>query len=91
MGSDVVADYLRDLSEKELQPARRLLDLAGIEHDMVQRVGHVSQEIVACAKPGKFDLIVLGTKGRGAILDVLIGSVAQRVLATADAPVLLVM
>ena len=38
----------------------------------------------------KFDLIVLGAKGRGAIADLLLGSVAQRVLATAHAPVLLI-
>ena len=90
VGRDAVADYLRELSETELKPARKLLDSAGIKHDMEVRTGHVSQEIVACAKSGKFDLIVLGAKGRGAISDILLGSVAQRVLATADRPVLLV-
>ena len=90
MGSDAVAEYLHDFSEKELKPARKLLDAAGIKHDMEQRIGHVAQEIVACAKKGKYDLIVLGAKGRGVIMDALIGSVAQRVLATSDTPVLLV-
>ena len=90
MGSDAVAEYLRDFSEKELKPATKLLDAAGIKHDMEQRIGHVAQEIVACAKKGKYDLIVLGAKGRGVIMDALIGSVAQRVLATSDTPVLLV-
>lgn len=90
VGKDAVADYLRDLSEQELKPARKLLDAAGIPHDMEVRTGHVAQEIVHCAKAGKFDLIALGAKGRGAIADLLIGSVAQRVLATADVPVVLV-
>ncbi|MES2227167.1 MAG: universal stress protein [Pseudomonadota bacterium] len=90
VGRDAVADYLRELSEKELQPARKLLDAAGIKHDMEVRTGHVAQEIVDCARSGKFDLIVLGAKGRGAIADLLLGSVAQRVLATAQVPVLLV-
>lgn len=90
VGRDAVADYLRELSEKELQPARKLLDAAGIKHDMEVRTGHVAQEIVDCARSGKFDLIVLGAKGRGAIADLLLGSVAQRVLATAQIPVLLV-
>ena len=89
VGSDVVADYLRELSEKELKPAQKALDAAGIKHDMEVRIGHVAQEIVQCAKAGKFDLIVLGAKGRGAIVDLLLGSVAQRVLATAETPVLL--
>jgi len=56
----------------------------------VVRTGPIAPEIVACAKAGKFDLIVLGSKGRGAIADLLLGSVAQRVLATAAGPVLLV-
>ena len=90
VGSEAVADYLRELSEKELEPARELLDSAGVRHDMEVRTGHVAQEIVDCAKAGKFDLIVLGVKGRGAIADLLLGSVAQRVLATAGKPVLLV-
>jgi nucleotide-binding universal stress UspA family protein len=90
VGRDVVADYLRELSEKELKPARKVLDIAGVKHDMEVRTGHVSQEIVNCAKSGRFDLIILGAKGRGAIADILLGSVAQRVLATAKSPVLLV-
>lgn len=90
MGSDAVAEYLREFSEKELKSARKLLDASGITHDMEIRIGHVAQEIVTCADKGKYDLIVLGAKGRGAILDILVGSVAQRVLATSGTPVLLV-
>lgn len=90
VGREAVADYLRELSEKELKPARKVLDAAGIKHDMVVRTGHVAQEIVDCAKAGRFELIVMGAKGRSAIGDLLMGSVAQRVLATASQPVLLV-
>ncbi len=90
VGGDVVQDYLRELSEKELRPARKVLDAAGVGHDMVIRTGSVAEEIVALANRGRFDMIVLGSKGRGAMLDILIGSVAQRVLATAKQPVVLV-
>jgi hypothetical protein len=34
VGQDAVADYLRELSEKELKPARKLLDSAGVKHDL---------------------------------------------------------
>jgi len=88
VGREVVADYLRELSEKELKPARKLLDAAGIKHDMVVRTGHVSTEIVSLAESGKYELLVLGAKGRTAVADLLLGSVAQRVLATAQTPVL---
>ncbi len=90
VGKEAVADYLRELSENELKPARKLLDSAGIKHDMEVRTGHVAREIVRCAKTGKFDLIALGAKGRGAIADLLLGSVAQRVLTMAEMPVVLV-
>ena len=90
VGKDAVADYLRELSEKEMKPARMLLDSAGVKHDMEVRTGHIAQEIVSCAKTGRFDLIALGAKGRSAFADLLLGSVAQRVLAMADMPVVLV-
>ena len=47
VGNGVVADYLRELSEKELKSARRVLDAARIKHDMVVRTGHIATEIVA--------------------------------------------
>jgi len=90
VGSEGVADYLRELSDKELKPARKLLDAAGIKHDMEILTGPVAQTIVDAATKGKFDLIVMGSKGRGAVADLLLGSVAHRVLATAAQPVLLV-
>lgn len=90
MGREAVLDYLRELSEKELKSGRKLLDGAGIKHDVAIRTGHVAQEIANYAKIGKFDLIVIGSKGRSAISDLLLGSVAQRVLSTAEIPVVLV-
>jgi nucleotide-binding universal stress UspA family protein len=44
-------------------------------------MGRAAPEIFGCANTGKFDVIVLGSKGRGATADMRIGSVAQRILA----------
>jgi hypothetical protein len=97
-----VARRVRFASPRHRQPAlnnsavnngiERTITLkdTGIEHDVEIRTGHVSQEIVDFAQKNHFDLIVLGSKGRSAIADLLLGSVAQRVLATAVQPVLLV-
>jgi nucleotide-binding universal stress UspA family protein len=90
VGRQAVEDYLRALSDKDLARARRHLDQAGIRHDMVIRTGHVASEIVALANRGKFDLVVVGSKGRSALGDLLVGSVAQRVAALAKVPVLIV-
>ena len=90
VSKSVVDDYLREISEKELKSAQKILDTAGIKHSMIIKRGHVAQEIVATANKEKFDLIVMGAKGRGGLLDLLIGSIAQRVPGSAKQPVLLV-
>ena len=54
---------------------------------MIIKTGHVAEEIVKAAKDGKFDVIVMGAKGRSTLGDVLVGSVAQRVLAITQLPV----
>ena len=78
---DFVMDYLK---------SRKLLDKAGVRHDMVIRTGHIAAEIAAAASEGGFDLLVLGSKGRSSLKDLLIGSVAQRVSELSKVPVLLV-
>jgi nucleotide-binding universal stress UspA family protein len=90
VSKSVVDDYLREVSENELKPAQKVLDAARIKHNMAIKRGHIADEIVALANKDKVDLIVMGTKGRGGLLDVLIGSVAQRVSGSAKQPVLLV-
>ena len=90
VGHSAVTDYLRELSDKELKPAIKALDASGVKHDMAILIGNVSREILSFADKGKYDMIVLGSKGRGAVADLLLGSVAQRVLAHASQPVLLV-
>jgi nucleotide-binding universal stress UspA family protein len=83
-------DYFREISERDLKPARKLLDNAEIAHDMVIHFGHVVDEILKTADSGKFDLIVLGSKGRSGLSDLVIGSVAQRISALSRRPVTLV-
>jgi nucleotide-binding universal stress UspA family protein len=83
-------DYLRELSEKELAAARAVLEKSRVKFDIEIRQGHVADEIVKSAHEGKFDMIVMGTKGRSALKDLLLGSVAQRVVAMSKIPVVLV-
>lgn len=90
VGRAAVDEYLRDLSEKDLADARKVLDKAEVHHDMVIRTGHVAAEIAAVGAEGKYDLVVLGSKGRSALKDLLVGSVAKRVIELSKVPVLLV-
>jgi nucleotide-binding universal stress UspA family protein len=90
VAQSVIDDYLREVSEKELKSAQKALDAASVKHTMVIKRGNVAEEIINLANKEKFDLIVMGSKGRTGILDALMGSVAQKVSAGAKQAVLLV-
>ena len=89
VGKEGIADYLRELSDRELKPALAVLVKAGIKHDSIIQTGHVA-EVISSAADQKFDLVILGSKGRSGLVDMLVGSVTQRVMATCKKPVLLV-
>ncbi|CAM3426041.1 universal stress protein [Polaromonas hydrogenivorans] len=52
--------------------------------------GVIANEIVRIAKDRQVDQIAMGTRGMGAVGNMLLGSVAQRVLHQSPVPVLLV-
>jgi nucleotide-binding universal stress UspA family protein len=60
----------------------------GIDLRTELRSGIAYQEIVACAKGIKADMIIHATHGRTGLSHLLMGSVAERVLRTAPCPVL---
>jgi nucleotide-binding universal stress UspA family protein len=53
-------------------------------------VGDPAEQILACANARQADLIALGSRGHGRLAGLLIGSVAQKVVALARCPVLVV-
>jgi nucleotide-binding universal stress UspA family protein len=53
-------------------------------------VGEPAAEIVRLADERGVDQIVMGTHGRGAVVSLFLGSVAQRVVHLSKVPVLLV-
>jgi len=91
------------LADPELQreietSAQRQVDAVLFDEDrkMLGAVGLVitsnspSAAIVTYARDASIDLIVMGTHGRGAIAQLLMGSVAERVVRIAPCPVLTV-
>lgn len=86
-----VEDYLRENADKNLEWAVKYLNKTKLPHDMAIRYGHPGEQIIKEARAGKFDMIIMGTKGRSSWADTVLGSVAQRVAGTSKLPVLLVM
>lgn len=51
-------------------------------------IGYAAEEILALAEKDNIDLIIMGTHGRRGIDRILFGSVAEKVVKSADKPVL---
>jgi len=73
-----------------LASARKLLDVAGVKYTYHIGLGEAAEVIAHYAKEKGIDQIVMATHGRGAMLGLLMGSVAQQVQHLVSMPVLLV-
>ncbi len=88
-GHEAVHRYYDEESSEALAPATALLGDRGVSYERVQRIGDPATEIVRFAHEWGADLIALGRHGQSAIASLLMGSVSQKVVATANLPVLL--
>lgn len=87
------ADVMELVEASAERPTAAALDraeAAGVEAVEAIRHGVPSQRIGEYADAEDADLIVMGTHGRTGVAHVLLGSVAERVVRTADTPVLTV-
>ena len=82
--------YHHDEGIKALADARRELDAAGIKYLFHISVGEAGEIIAHFVKDKNIEQIVMGTRGLGSIANMLLGSVATKVLHLVDVPVLLV-
>lgn len=90
ISQDEVNSYHQDEGLAALANSRALLEAAGVPYNYHIAVGRVAETIVRFAREGNIDKIVMGTHGRGGLLELLLGSVAHEVLKNATVPVLLV-
>ena len=90
VGKDIVEKYLADESEKVLAPVSKFLLRHGIDAKSERKVGHAGEIIGKFAEAGRFDLLVMGSHGHGAVLNLVMGSVANKVLAQCGTPLLIV-
>ena len=80
----------RQAGEAALAAARKRIDAAGMACTAELVIGPVAQTIADFAREWQCDLIVMGTRGMGVIGNLLMGSVATKVVHLADVPVMLV-
>ena len=84
------ANFHREESEKLMQGACKLLDEAGAKYTCHHEVGKVDEKITGLADALHCDQIVMGTHGRGALKELLVGSITLKIVHLAKIPVLLV-
>jgi nucleotide-binding universal stress UspA family protein len=76
--------------EAAVAPVRKLFEKARVSATEVCLAGNPGDELAAFARKRKLDLLVTGSHGYGAFKAAVLGSVATRVAATSDVPLLLV-
>ena len=73
-----------------LEPAIAVLAQAGVKYSLHCLFGEPATQIAAHARAAGCHAIIMGTHGRGAFANLMIGSVATQVVKLADIPVTLV-
>ena len=89
-GRELVDSYQKEESEKVLAPVTKFLLRHGIDAKSSWKTGPVGTTIAKYAAGGKFDLVMMGSHGHGALINMVMGSVATQVLAQCEVPVLMV-
>lgn len=82
--------FYRDDAETVFKPVRTFFKRHGLAATFVHRIGPAGPTIARHAGQQSFDLIMLGTHGRGAVAGLVMGSVATQVVSLCRTPVLLV-
>lgn len=82
--------FHHDEGAKALAQARKTLDAAGLKYVYHISVGDSGEVIAHFVKDQKIEQVVTGTRGLGSVANMLLGSVANKVLHLIDVPVLLV-
>lgn len=90
LGADSVAAYHAEEAQKVIDPIKTFLSRHTIPFRCSWVVGPPVDRILEAAQTEKVHLIVLGTHGYGLVGRFFMGSIAQRVVASCDVPVLLV-
>lgn len=75
---------------RALQAAIGILEQAGVPYDAHWRAGHPAPEIAAHAREHGCAEVVMGTRGRGALASLMMGSVATQVVRLVEIPVTMV-
>ena len=82
--------YYDDEAEKVFKPIRTFFVKQNLDAEYLSKVGHAAEVIAAVGEKGDYDLVLMGSHGHGSLGNLVLGSVANKVLAHTKLPVLLI-
>lgn len=88
--TDSISRSLYQAAEKIVESAKELASQREVRIKAVVQEGRSSDKILEIARSMQHDLIVMGTHGWRGVNKAIMGSTAERVIAAADCPVLIV-
>jgi nucleotide-binding universal stress UspA family protein len=87
---DVIHALYEEDADAVFAPIRKFFALQKIQAEFAHEIGAPASHIAGLASSGKFDLLMMGSRGHGAIETLVLGSVVTRVLALCTVPILIV-
>lgn len=90
VSKQMIERYYAEESAAMLAPSRKILDAAAVTYTVHTAVGSIAESIVDQAKQSDCNMIYMGTRGMTALSNMVLGSVATRVLHLAHIPVVLI-
>jgi nucleotide-binding universal stress UspA family protein len=87
---EMLERYYAEESDDMLASSKKVLDAAGVKYTVHKRVGPIAECIIDQAKHSGTNMIYMGTRGRTALSNMILGSVTTRVLHLAHIPVVLI-
>jgi len=88
--TDAIKKSLQQEAEKIVNKAKKIAADLGVQIKAVVQEGHASDKILEIADKLKNDLIVMGTHGWRGMNKAILGSTAERIIAYASCPILIV-
>lgn len=90
LGKAAIENYYKEESEDVLLPLENVLRKKEIAFNASYLVGEVAQQINLYAERHQVDMVVMGSHGHGSFKNLVLGSVATKVISKSSVPVLLV-
>ncbi|HBV96777.1 MAG: universal stress protein UspA [Peptococcaceae bacterium BICA1-7] len=85
-----IHDELEATGREIMEKAKKDFENSGVSLEVKVLWGNPAMEICREAKEGRFDLVIMGSRGLGEIKGYLMGSISNRVVRHASCPVLVV-